>query len=175
MEEIQIAYEAQDLIAAARLRRRRSVWIPFMWSLIGLSTCTAVIMLALGNLALALWFLLVPAGYAIQYYVYYPHWARKVMKTAPFQSPLKLRFDEHCIETESATGGGKTTWLWRTLYSSKVLLLFMGVNVYMIVPRRSCVDDAQYERLHTLGTRLTNTSAQPFGTPNPSDQTKRNA
>lgn len=175
MEEIQITYEAQDLIAAARLRRRRSVWFLFMWLLIGLSSCAAVIMLVLGNLALVLWFMLVPAAYAYQYYVYYPKWARVTMRTAPFQSPIKLRFDEHCIETESATGGGKTTWLWKTLDSSKVLLLFMGVNVYMIVPRRLCLDNAQFERLHTLGKRLMNTGAQSHDTPNPSEKTERNA
>jgi hypothetical protein len=159
VEELRFTYTTYDLVAAARLHMMRSARGYVLCAYLLLVLVVGAVFSIFGAWDFGLFLVaLAVLAFLVVYSIVLPFFARRQARKIPaFRKGVVLRFDENEIHLSSDAGEGSARWFYKTRASDKVLLLYTTHLSYIIVPRRVCEDDAQYERLKRLGEKL----AQP--------------
>jgi len=162
MEEIKGEYTVRDYLIANRLHMARSpyfrlsriIWyVLFFLSLLATLTSPSDFIL---------WVLLVLSLFNITYpYLILPHWVKryfKIQKQMHGEITISFDSDEGTISSKSETGEGKTRWIFKYLSNVEILLLFDTPLTFMMVPRRFCRDEEQFNRFIELAKKMSGKS-----------------
>ena len=168
MHAIRITYDLTDIVQANLLHGRKSTYR-------GLAGIVIAAVLAPfyadRTLGVGLLFIGVPIAWAVIHFWYWVS-SRWTFGSTSFASEVIWRCDDRSIQQESNIGSATLCSLEKTLASPKVLLFYFGRNLFTVIPRRVCADDAQYARLIALGQRLASGTPPVSSTPS-SDTTER--
>lgn len=162
MQEIKGEYTVRDYLIANRLHMARSPY--FRLSRIICYVMVFLLLLAAltGPSDFILWVFLTLFSFIITYpYLILPHRVKryfKIQKQMHGEITISFDSDEGTISSKSETGEGKTRWIFKYLSNAEILLLFNTPLTFMMVPRRFCRDEEQFNRFIELAKKMSGKS-----------------
>jgi len=156
MDELRFTYTEADYLKAVKLRMNHGHRRHLRKAIVVVSLLLALLMLRDWGVTVAVLVFAVPTLMVLLIYQVFLPWLvrKRIREMKPLREEVVLRVFEDRIEMESAAGLGKFTWFLNVYQDKQMLLLMVNQVSFVMVPRRVCVDDAQYERIAALGRRL---------------------
>lgn len=159
MEEIRGEYTVEDYLVANRLHLKKSPL--FRVQTIGFSFLSVLYIFLIfadpRNIAIWVVFLGICLLFSTYWFTILPIMTKRDYKRQKqMHGETIISIDSDCICQKSELNESKDYWIYRYLSSNNMLIAYNTPKTFIIIPRRFCKDEEQFNRFVNLAKELSN-------------------